>query len=844
MCSFLADGVGFFFLWVTWLDMQCMEIYVKYYYDIKGSETMPKGTIITLPGEMLPASRPLQQKPLVQRLHDCLSSCKSYLCLEQLINPDRLLLNAVAFFIGRVSIMGEIGPFGLALFAAVAQVSRAKAAVAAVLTTLGVLSTGRYYEGELYFFALMLYFGFVDKPAKMERRSWKVLLFVFGTLFLGEGLPMLWQDVTLYNLLQVIFNAAIGMLLVYIFLPGVTILACRNRSRQVSSEMLMCLVILLSAAIAGFGGITAFGYSVRNMVGSLVIMALAFSGAGLGTIVGVAVGLVVDLTNNNSVMVVSLYAVGGLLAGAFRSLGKFAVIAGFLLGCIIAVLCFGRMEEFYAVLTEAAVGAAVIMFIPARQLEMWANSLKESKIGADREADIVKNAAMKLAEISGMFGSLAAAGNTSGIVSAKVREEETTQLLTRVGEQVCGLCTKRTECWDNNFYRTYQTMLDALARFEQGDMENIKMPRILRESCIKHEELEKYILTVISSNYTQLYWKKKAAAARQAMNDQITAIAEVMGDLAREVKKEPPQEEEKAAAILEKAAFVGCQLETVKVSCIDGSFVVEAEKIPCKGNRECVNTVLPLVSAMLRKRMTIETKCGKACANSNCRISLRTAACYKVNTGIASAIKEPEKISGDACSVVKLGERRVALVLSDGMGSGVSAAGKSLLAVEFLKKLLVADFSVDVAVKTVNSLLLLQQSEESYATIDLVVIDLNVGEAEFLKVGAASSFIKRVGEVSVIKSATLPVGILQDVEIEQVKWTLAPGDIIVLVSDGVVDSPNSNSHGKSWVVNFLRRVTETDSQKIAEKILCQAREMSGGNCRDDMTVLVGKISEI
>jgi hypothetical protein len=158
---------------------------------------------------------------------------------------------------------------------------------------------------------------------------------------------------------------------------------------------------------------------------------------------------------------------------------------------------------------------------------------------------------------------------------------------------------------------------------------------------------------------------------------------------------------------------------------------------------------------------------------------------YLVATGWASAAKE--KVSGDTAAVLPLPGGRVALVLSDGMGTGSRAAGDSAATVWFLERLLTAGFAVDVAVKTVNSLLLLKLPEESFTTVDMTVIDTAAGEAEFLKVGAAPSFVKRVREVATVKAASLPVGIMQQVEIEPVRWLLAAGDIIVMVSDGVVE---------------------------------------------------------
>jgi stage II sporulation protein E len=123
----------------------------------------------------------------------------------------------------------------------------------------------------------------------------------------------------------------------------------------------------------------------------------------------------------------------------------------------------------------------------------------------------------------------------------------------------------------------------------------------------------------------------------------------------------------------------------------------------------------------------------------------------------------------------------------------------------------------------------------------MAVIDTYSGEAEFLKIGAAPSFIKRVREVMTIKSSSLPIGILQQIEIQPIKEMVVEGDFIIMVSDGIVDVPQSSLDKENWLANFLRRGVNTKPQALAEQILAQALLMSGNRVHDDMTVMVAKV---
>jgi stage II sporulation protein E len=274
-----------------------------------------------------------------------------------------------------------------------------------------------------------------------------------------------------------------------------------------------------------------------------------------------------------------------------------------------------------------------------------------------------------------------------------------------------------------------------------------------------------------------------------------------------------------------------------------GETVVEISKSACSGGRDCINKIQSIATSLLQRKLVLQAQCGSSVPGKKCKITLAVSEHFIVETGVATAAKEPRGICGDTFSVVPIGHGKVGLIVSDGMGSGSKAAGESGITVGLLEKLLSAGFHVDLAVRTVNAMLLLKTPAESFVTIDMTVVDTNLDEAEFIKAGAAPSFVKRVREVAIINSATLPAGVLNQIEIEPVRWKLADGDVIVMISDGVVDLPGNERKREPWIVNYLRRMADDmHPQELADKILEAAKDMAGPDLRDDMTVLVAKVS--
>ncbi|WP_312562168.1 stage II sporulation protein E [Anaerospora sp.] len=806
---------------------------------------MPKVSVVTLPAEALPISESLQsaQRPAVKRSINIRPLL--YLLRDSMIalfGREMLLTNGLAFLLSRVSIMGELSPFGLAFFAAVAQVSGKRAITAAVWAVAGVLSTGRYSEALLYSLAIILYFRYRDRLSRFHNKVMTVPLFLFAVVSLSGMVIALWQQGALYNLLLVLFDSMLCLVLSSLFLYGAPLLANREDRKELPAEAYSCAMVILAIAVAGIGNFTLWDYSVRNIAGSLLIMTLALSGgAGMGASTGVAVGLVIGLSDGNATMAIAVYALAGALAGVFRPIGKYAVAIGFVLGNAIAVMYLGQSLELIRVLAEAALASAAVIFLPASQLALWQVRTAASSAPLVTAEQLMAPALDKLNHLSDMFYDLANAfGEISSGAKEKMKEDQVNHLMAAVGKQVCGECQRRSQCWEKDFYKTYQALLDSFALAEAGSLTVRNLAKVLQDSCLNKEHLVEIMDWMAEKNRNNLYWQKKLTDTRQMVTEQLKATGLILHNLTHQMSKEPRSDTEVAKTVQKRCALVECEVANVKVSGRRGATTIELTKKPCNHARECINTVLPLVTDLIQEKLTLESQCGSIVQNKKCRLSMQAVQCFHIETGIAYASKGQERC-GDSCSVAPVNKEKTALMLSDGMGSGEQAAKESAMTIKFLERLLSAGYDVDVAVKTVNSMLMLRTPDETFATVDMAIIDTYSGEAEFLKIGSAPSFIKRVREVTTVQSASLPIGILHQIEIEPVRATLVNGDIIVMVSDGIVDALSRGVEKENWVANFLRRTNSTNPQEIADKLLCQAHELAGTNRRDDMTVLVARL---
>lgn len=205
-----------------------------------------------------------------------------------------------------------------------------------------------------------------------------------------------------------------------------------------------------------------------------------------------------------------------------------------------------------------------------------------------------------------------------------------------------------------------------------------------------------------------------------------------------------------------------------------------------------------------------------------------------LDIGIGTFIKTGNGISGDNFCTVPLSSQKSALIVCDGMGAGEEAARMSSAALTILEQLLSTGFEPEGAVKALNSILVLRSPEESFVTVDMVIIDLEEESARFIKIGAAPTYIIDKDDVDTIKTSSLPAGILNDIEIPVIDVQFKE-QTFVIVTDGVLDVVNKE---EDWLGSFLTKNSGLPSQDLADKIMKEAIKLSGENLEDDGVVLV------
>lgn len=210
-------------------------------------------------------------------------------------------------------------------------------------------------------------------------------------------------------------------------------------------------------------------------------------------------------------------------------------------------------------------------------------------------------------------------------------------------------------------------------------------------------------------------------------------------------------------------------------------------------------------------------------------MSCKSLPCFAVESDMTSAAWDLCEENGDSVRMFEGKGGYTYALISDGMGRGHLAAEKSRRAALFLEKMLSAGNSVRTAIELL-SVLLRSENDEGFTTVDLLEIDRHLGKVCFFKSGAAPSFVRRGDRIFKIRSRTFPIGILEDVDAEKNTFAAVDGDLIVMVSDGIVgeyDEPlwlckllAEGNFDASGAAHAIRRAAEAHAMSEDDRSVC------------------------
>jgi len=611
-----------------------------------------------------------------------------------------------------------------------------------------------------------------------------------------------------------------------------------------SNEEVICMAVTISLIISGTWGFNIHTMSFTNIVALSFIICISYiKGSSVGAASGVAIGLVVGMCSKDMIVFISVYGICGLIAGTFKETGKVLTGLSYLVAFSIIKIYSNISGDFKII--EVILSTLVFYCIPNKIYDRLALEIdfdKKQQYMNENYGEKVKkmlvgrldNFSEVLASISSTLQSLVDNDNLE-------LKNRSAALVLNLADRVCENCNMNSICWKREQYYTYNAFAELIQNYQE---KKSIVPQEIERKCIKRTNLLKCTEDIANKYIMSEIWRSRLTEVRKLLAEQILSMAgtvnEVVDDFSEDVKFNSEVENTIRRILNRKNINCG------DILCFNDKkdrLVVKLSLEACGGTNLCVKEILPQVNSALGKNMCVgDEGCVIDSKTKSCSITLEETPKYHVGTHAITKCKDGEKNSGDSYVHYKLNDGTYITILSDGMGSGPQASRESNAAVKIIEKFTKAGFGRTAAINTVNSIMSLKFSaDEQFSTLDLNTVDLYSGEVDFVKVGAVPSFIKSGSKVKVIKSNTLPMGVLDKVDIDTVNSSVKNGDMIITLSDGVLDYDSEAAGKEDWLVDFLEEINVNTPKELAEEIIKRAKELSKGKIKDDMTVVVSKI---
>ena len=415
-------------------------------------------------------------------------------------------------------------------------------------------------------------------------------------------------------------------------------------------------------------------------------------------------------------------------------------------------------------------------------------------------------------------------------------QEEYGRMQNELTGKLCLSCDACAVCWEQANTPIYDVLPRLIHEIMEKGRATKEQQEQLAKCCKRSKDMVAEAVRVFERVALNRAWYNRLLENRQTIAEQLDAMAYIMQDCAKEELLLDTKEKGKLSDICYHAKNGGILIDQLHLyELVDGHYKLTV-RMSSKSGCVSVKTFVNLISRVLGRRMRGLGEAKTFVSREPVEFTFLEDTKFRSVQGIERRKKDGAYVSGDNFSILELESGNFLMGLSDGMGSGSTACKESELVLDLVERFLEAGFSMETAIRMMNSAMVLKGEADLFSTVDLCNIDLYNGKASFFKIGAAASFLKRDGEVSCFSSRTLPVGVGNNPEVDHVEMDLKNGDFVVMVTDGVLEYlhvPKPEETMREIIESIDCRHPGVLVKKIMERVLL----FTGGKVQDDMTIL-------
>lgn len=769
-----------------------------------------------------------------------------------------VVLYIISFMLSMVGLGGEFSVFSISMLGACFASSIPVLGIVLVSLIGNLVKYG--VGGALGYFltALVLVVTFfIVKPVYNEKeRNEKIKMGknVFLSLFIIQIIQLAISGFTLYDVLSGITLSIIGLVFYKIFVNSTVVLQELWTKRAFTIEELIGASLILAISVGAFGDLSLFGFGIKNILSILIVMVLGWkNGILVGTTSGVTIGVTLGVITGSEPIMIAAYAISGMMAGIFNRFGKIGVVVGFALGnVILAYVSNGYTVELihFKEILIAFIGLLAVPNNLSIDLEEFIGNTKFLPVLPNRALNKSKEVAESLNHVSEAIQEMATTYHQVDTSSYDANKQ------IFITELLNNLEPYKDNMLYDDMADTEGKIIDEIFKYLL-DKQEIDRQALLEvfAKCNSYivgfddKEISQYleenisqIIRTINISYkvakSDFIWKKRVEENQKNMGKQLDGVSKAIQKMAKGIEDDLENEVQYAkqkAEIIELLKQKAILVEDIAIK-KNGRYMLEVYLNEVLETAK-IETIEKIATQVLKEKIVLneEASVGK-------KLNFLSDDKYVLAIGTGEATKSKSELSGDSMLNIRLKDGKYLVAISDGMGTGAKARQSSTQSLRMLENLLLSGFDKNISLDLINTSLI-NQNSEVFATLDIAIIDLYAGNIEFIKSGACPTYIKNNKKVQIIKSNSLPTGMVDTGQIQTFDRDITSGDIMLMCSDGILDANIEYKNKELWIKYMLEDIETTNTKKIADIILNEAIDNNFGAIKDDMSVVVCKFKE-
>lgn len=780
---------------------------------------------------------------------------------SDILQKNNIIMCVLSFMLSLVGIGGDFSLFSMSILGACFSSSVPLLGIV-IVTLIGNIIGFGASGGLEYFLTSLIFFIsiFIIKPKyNEEERNEKIKVGknIFIAVFILQIVKAMFSTVTFYDVLLSITYGIIAVAFYKIFANSISVIENFGQKKAFSIEEVIGTSLLLAIAVSAFSDLTILGFSIRNIFSILIVLILGWkNGVLVGATSGVTIGVTLGIITGGEPIIIAAYAISGMVAGILNRFGKIGVIVGFCIGNIILAYASNGYTVELIYFKEILLASIILLAIPKNiniDIEEFVGGSKFLPISRERSLTREKETAEKLNHVSETIKRLANTYAKEQKNEAYTLEEKEENKQIFINELLNNLEPYKDNLLYEDIANVDGKIVDKIfcMLLEKQEIEREDLLKIFAD-CNSYivgfddKEVSQYldenilqILRIVNISYkvskNNFVWQKKLDENKKNMETQLKGVSKVISGIAKDIeqnvevdKKYTKQEIE----IIELLKQKEIEVKEVSIHKKDRYIInIYTKEMPD-------NTVVEnILTKVLKEKIVLNEE-----NSSETNLIYMSDDKYVIGFATADSSKNQSEVSGDNFINIRLRDGKYIIALSDGMGTGRKASESSMQALAMLQNLLSSGFDKNTSIELITSSLM-NRSDEIFATLDIAILDLYKGTIEFIKSGACPTYIKKNKRVQIIKSNSLPAGMINQDNIQIFDTDIQNEQIMLMCTDGVLDSNIEYKNKELWIKYLLEDIETKNTKKIADIILNEAIDNNFGKTKDDMSVIVCKFMQ-